>query len=190
MTCRASTSTTTCAGTQTGAQLTYDNQDQLSAWQNAPSSPTTTTGDLYDGEGHRVEQQATSGGSTTTTAYVGNLEEVATTGGTTTATTYYYASGQRIAEAVNGVFSYLGNDTLGSATVALTATGATQAAQLYAPYGSSRYSSGTLPGSYGFTGQRADATTGLDYYIARSYDPPAGQFTSADITLPGGGYDA
>lgn len=49
-----------------------------------------------------------------------------------------------------------------------------------------RYSSGTLPTSYGFTGQRADAATGLDYYNARSYDPVAGQFTSADTTRAGG----
>ena len=64
MTCRAPGSATTCAGVQTGTQLTYDNQGQLSAWQNAPSSPTTTT-DLYDGEGHRVKQQVTTGGTTT-----------------------------------------------------------------------------------------------------------------------------
>ncbi|HEX9035728.1 MAG TPA: hypothetical protein VF808_01930 [Ktedonobacterales bacterium] len=37
-------------------------------------------------------------------------------------------------------------------------------AQLYAPYGGLRYSSGTMPTAKGFTGQRADAPTGLDYY--------------------------
>jgi RHS repeat-associated protein len=51
---------------------------------------------------------------------------------------------------------------------------------LYGPYGTGRYSSGTMPGSYGFTGQRADSATGLDYYVARYYDPMAGQFISAD----------
>ncbi len=51
------------------------------------------------------------------------------------------------------------------------------------------YSSGTMPTSYGFTGQRADAASGLDYYGSRYYDPLAGQFTSADSLLPGGGYD-
>lgn len=49
-----------------------------------------------------------------------------------------------------------------------------------------RYASGTLPTSKGFTGQRADATSGLDYYGARYYDPLAEQFTSADTTLAGG----
>lgn len=46
-----------------------------------------------------------------------------------------------------------------------------QASILYAPYGSPRYANGTMPTDYGFTGQRADAMTGLDYYGARYYDP-------------------
>jgi RHS repeat-associated protein len=136
-----------------------------------------------------VEQQSTQAGITTTTVYVGNLEQVATTGNTTTNTTYYYANGQRIALAVNGVFSYLASDALGSAAVALNASGSVKASSLYAPYGGTRYSNGTMPTDYGFTGQRADATTGLDYYNARYYDPLAGQFASADGILPGGGFD-
>jgi RHS repeat-associated protein len=117
--------------------------------------------------------------------YVGNVEEVSTTGSTTTTTTYYYAAGQRFAEAVNGVFSYLGSDGLGSAEVALDGSGNAQASVLYGPYGAVRYSSGAMPGSYAFTGQRADATTGLDYYNARYYDPVAGQFVSADTVQDG-----
>lgn len=101
-------------------------------------------------------------------------------------TAYYYAGGTRIALAVNGTLSYLASDGLGSTTVALSATGSVQAARLFAPYGSPRSASGSMPGSYGYTGQHSDsATTGLDYYGARSYDPLAGQFTSADSLLAG-----
>jgi hypothetical protein len=71
----------------------------------------------------------TTSGATTSTVYVGSLEEIGTSGGTTTA--YYYAGGQRIAEAVNGTFSYLGSDSLGSAQVALDASGNVQASVLY-----------------------------------------------------------
>jgi RHS repeat-associated protein len=99
------------------------------------------------------------------------------------------AVGKRVALAVNGVVSYLGNDNLTSTDVALSGSGTVQAATLYAPYGSARYTSGTMPGSYGFTGQRADGATGLDYYVARYYDPTAGQFASADTVLPGQGKD-
>ena len=42
MVCRAPTASQTCAGTPTGAALTYDNEGRLGTWQNAPSSPTTT----------------------------------------------------------------------------------------------------------------------------------------------------
>lgn len=189
MTCRAPSASTTCSGTPTGAQLTYNNEGQLSNWQNQPSSPTTTAGFLYDGQGSRVAQQVTSSGSTTTTVYVGDVEEDATTGGTTTKTTYYYANGQRFAEAVNGAFSYLASDGLGSADVALNGSGSATASVLYAPYGTARYSSGTMPTDRGFTGQIGDSASGLDYYGARYYDPVAGQFASADTILPGAGFD-
>jgi RHS repeat-associated protein len=189
LSCRAPSGSTTCAGTQTGAQLGYDNQGALAAWQNSPSNPTSTDGFLYDNLGNRVEQQATQAGTTTTTVYIGNLEKVAISGSSTTTTTYYYANGQRIALAVNGVFSYLASDGLGSAMVALDASGSATASLLYTPYGGTRYSSGTIPTDYGFTGQHADNATGLDYYNARYYDPVAGQFARADSVLPGRGYD-
>jgi RHS repeat-associated protein len=184
MTCRAPTGSTTCVSPQTGAQLSYDPAGQLTTWVNRPGG-TTTDQFLYDGEGQRVAQQVTTGGATTTTVYVGALEEVSTTGGTTNTTTYYAAGGLRIAEAVNGVFSYLGSDGLGSAVVALDGSSTLQASILYGPYGGVRYTNGTMPGSYGFTGQRADATTGLDYYNARYYDLTAKQFVTADTVQDG-----
>ncbi|HLV98515.1 MAG TPA: RHS repeat-associated core domain-containing protein, partial [Ktedonobacterales bacterium] len=189
MTCRSSVSASACVGTPTGAALSYDVEGRLSHWQDTPTNPTTTDDFLYDGEGNRVEQQVTQGGTTTTTVYVGGFEEVSTTGSTTTTTTYYYAGTMRVALAVNGVFSYLATNGLGSISVALTASGSAQASALYYPYGGGRYSSGTMPGSYGYTGQQADGTTGLDDYATRYYDPLAGQFVSADTVLPGKGFD-
>jgi RHS repeat-associated protein len=67
----------------------------------------------------------------------------------------------------------------------LNSSGTPTASQLYAPYGGIRYSNGAMPTDYGFTGQRADSATGLDYYGARYYDPTLGQFTSADTVLDG-----
>jgi RHS repeat-associated protein len=186
MACRA-TASTTCS-TQTGAQLTYNIEGQLSNWQNPAGS---TAAFLYDGQGNRVAQQTTSGGTTTTTVYTGGVEEdTSINGGQPTHTTYYYANGRRIAVAVNGTFSYLATDALGSATVAITqASPFVTATTLFAPYGSVRYSSGTMPTDHGFTGQVADSTSGLDYYGARYYDPVAGQFASADTVIPGNGLD-
>ena len=53
----------------------------------------------------------------------------------------------------------------GSVVEALDSTGTVgvTASQLYVPYGGIRYASGTLPTDEGYTGQRRDASTGLDY---------------------------
>ena len=91
--------------------------------------------------------------------------------------------------AVNGTVSYLGTDQLGSVDTAVQAIGWSQSTVLFDPYGNVRYSSGTIPTGYGYTGQRNDITTGLDYYNARYYDPEAGQFASADSLLQSSGFD-
>jgi RHS repeat-associated protein len=80
----------------------------------------------------------------------------------------------------DGTFSYLLPDLLGSSTMALTSTGAVEGVQLFSPFGSTRYSDGTMPSPFSFTGQRLDSLTGLLYYGARYYDPVSGRFTTAD----------
>src|SRR6185312_12697234 len=82
--------------------------------------------------------------------------------------------------------AYLASDGLGSVSEALSQSGTATGAVLYSPYGGVRYSTGTMPTSKGFTGQYADtASSGLDYYGARYYDPSLGQFTSADTVSDG-----
>jgi RHS repeat-associated protein len=195
MVCRAPTSATTCAGSSpTGQVLAYDPAGRLASWQNAPgSNPTSSDAFAYDGAGQRVAQRVTINGVTTTTDYLlGGLEEV--TGGTTGSTlTEYYpipaiGTAVRVSSGSTSTLSYLASDQLGSVTVALSASGSVTAQQLYSPYGSVRYASGTMPSvtDHGYTGQIADATTGLSYYGARYYDPALGQFTSADTTSAGG----
>src|SRR6185312_764330 len=193
MQCRAPSSSTTCSGTKTGQSLTWDVEGRLSNWQNTTTSPTLTAKYLYDGEGNRVVQQVTdsTAGSTTTTSYIGSLETYSiTTSSVPTAitTTDYVPAGKVLAESVNGTLSFLATSYQGSVAEALDSTGAVgvTASQLYAPYGGVRYAGGTFPTDYGYTGQRRDASTGLDYYGARYYDPTLGQFTSADTVLAGG----
>jgi RHS repeat-associated protein len=180
MICRAPNGNTTCSGTQTGQQLSYDAQRRLASWQNQPNSPNQTANYLYDGAGNRVAMQTTAGGTTTLTAYIGSIEEVQITGSTTQTTTYYAIGGMRIAANVNGTFYYFGYDALGSQVIVLNNSGTLVGSQLYGPYGSNRYSTGTLPTSIGFTGQYSDSVSGLDYYIARYYDPIVGRFLSPD----------
>ena len=189
MTCRAPSSATTCTGTQTAAQLSYNSDGQVSNWQNQPTNPSSTAVFLYDGQGNRVAQQTVSGGATTTTVYVGALEEDITSGSTTTKKSYYYANGKRFAMSANGAQYAIVGDGLGSTDVILDTSGNTVYSQLFAPYGTVRFSSGSMSTDYGFTGQHSDAASGLDYYGARYYDPAAGQFSSADTEMPGNGFD-
>ncbi|WP_176728981.1 RHS repeat-associated core domain-containing protein [Thermogemmatispora onikobensis] len=75
---------------------------------------------------------------------------------------------------------YFGYDVLGSLVVALDSGRNVAGTQLYGPYGNQRYTTGSLPTSLGYAGQRADSVTGLDYDVARYYDPVVGQFLTAD----------
>jgi len=148
------------------------------------SSTTATVTGLTNGASYTFAVTATNAIGTGPASAASNA---VTTG--VTIRTYYYANGTRIATAVNGVFSYLASDGLGSANVTLGASGNVTANVLYAPFGGVRYASGAASTDYGFTGQHADTVSGLDYYGARYYDPVAGQFTSADSMVPGNGYD-
>ena len=72
--------------------------------------------------------------------------------------------------------------------VTATSTGAKYAEQRNYPWGGTRYTSGTTPTSYQFTGQRNDAAIytafGLYFYNARYYDPALGRFLQADTIIP------
>ena len=113
----------------------------------------------------------------TTTSYVGDDEEV--TGGTLLK--YYHIPNLPVLGTIVGVTrTYLASDGLGSESVDLSYNGSALATALYGPYGVGRYATGTMPSSKGYTGQRQDSGSGLDYYTARYYDPALGQFASAD----------
>jgi len=180
MVCRNTDTTSghACGNSPTGALMTYDVEGRLTKWT-APSGTTATDTFLYDGEGNRVLQETSTSSITDTITFDGYTETVIT-GGTPITTKYYSANGQRVAMRTSSTLSYLLADALGSSTVALDSTGATQAVQLFTPYGSVRYSQGSMPTTYNFTGQRLDSQTGLLYYNFRYYDPFSGQFTRAD----------
>ncbi len=99
---------------------------------------------------------------------------------------YYYAGSQRVAmRQGSSTLYYLLGDHLGStAKTYNAATGATTELR-YHPYGETRYTSGTTPTSYQFTGQRNDSSIGLYFYNARYYDPALGRFIQADSIVPG-----
>src|SRR6185312_903153 len=182
MTCRyiATTSGHTCAGSSpTGATMTYDNAGRLDTWT-APSGTTASDQILYDNNGNRVLQSTNVNATVTDTIYFDGYTETSISGGTTTTTKFYAAGGQTIAMNMSNAVYYLLADFLNSSDVVLNSDGTLKAAQLFSPYGTVRYSQGTMPTTHNFTGQRLDSQTGLLYYNARYYDPVSGRFTRAD----------
>ncbi|MEZ4711505.1 MAG: hypothetical protein R3A44_30205 [Caldilineaceae bacterium] len=143
----------------TATNFTYDAENRL-----VSVSGGATASFVYDGDGQRVK--GTVGG--VTTAYVGNYYEVS--GGTVKK--YYYAGSTRIAMKSGATLSWLLGDHLGS--TAITVSGTTESGEVrYHPWGADRYSSGSTPTSFKYTGQRQEAGIGLYFYGARWYDRSA-----------------
>ena len=161
--------------------LGYDDENRLVS----VSGPGVSASFVYDGDGNRV--QSTIGGVTTT--FVGNYYEVSSAP-VSGVTKYYYAGASRVAMNVNGTVSYLLSDQLGSTSITADGNGNKLTELRYKAWGEIRYTSGT-PTNYQYTGQYAYASLGLDYYVARFYDPALGRFISADTIVPDGvqGYD-
>jgi RHS repeat-associated protein len=103
-------------------------------------------------------------------------------------TKYYYHGGKRVAMRVDedgeSEVYYLHGDHLGSTSLTTNDSGAVVARQLYHPYGTTRYTDGTLPTDFEFTGQRKDSYTQLTLMGARWYDPRIGRWISPDSIVP------
>ncbi|MGC8947612.1 MAG: RHS repeat-associated core domain-containing protein, partial [Anaerolineae bacterium] len=75
-------------------------------------------------------------------------------------------------------------DHLGSTAITANSSGGKYGELRYKAWGETRYTWGTTPTAYKFTGQRLDESTGLYYYEARYYDPALGRFVQADTVVP------
>ena len=122
-------------------------------------------------------------------AYVGNHYEWNVAAATFRR--YYYAGGQRGATRNLSMQNFMLSDHLGSNAVVADTNGVEASEVRYKPWGEDRYTSGTTPTTFKFTGQRQEASIGLYFYGARWYDPALGRFVSADTIVPGGvqGFD-
>jgi RHS repeat-associated protein len=154
--------------------LVYDEENRLTSVSGA-----ATASFVYDGDGNRVKSVV----GATTTYFVGSHYE--TSGGVVTR--YYLAGGTRVAIRTGSAFYWLLSDHLGSTSKVATSTGALHSQQLYKAWGESRYTSGTLPTRYTYTGQYSYANDfGLVFYGSRFYDPLLARWTSPDSIIPQG----
>jgi hypothetical protein len=117
----------------------------------------------YDVDGRQVKSVVNS----VTTLFVGAHYQVE--GGLTVK--YYLVGGQRIAiRTPNNSVSYLLTDHLGSTSLTTNSAGVVTSEMRYTPWGETRYTSGTSPTNYRYTGQRQEVSFGLYFYNARWYD--------------------
>ncbi len=135
-----------------------------------------TTTFTYDGNGALVKKEA--GG--VTTVYVGNHYEKQGS----SVVKYYFFNGQRVAMRKEGVVQYLVGDHLGTTSVVLNADGSLHSEARHRPYGEERWSSGTVPTEYRFTGQRLEVGLGIYSMGARWYDSSLARWLSADTLVP------
>ena len=132
---------------------------------------------MYDGDGKRVAQTING----VTTYFIGSHYEV--TG--STITKYYFAGNQRVAMRTNTTLYYLLSDHLGSTSLTTNSSGAIVSELRYKAWGETRYSSGTTPTKYQYTGQYSNMSDfGLMFYNARWYDPYLNHFTQPDSIIP------
>ncbi len=75
----------------------------------------------------------------------------------------------------------------GSTAIVADAEGNKVGEVRYKAFGEDRYTFGTTPTTYRYTGQRQEAALGLYFYNARWYDPFLGRFVQADTLVPGPG---
>lgn len=134
---------------------------------------------IYNGDGNRVNG--------VTTTYIGNYFEWHTA--ITDSVKYYYAGAQRIAMRVgNGSgtdgLSWLFADHLGSTSITADASGNKVAELRYKAWGELRFTFGSTPTTFGYTGQRSENALGLIFYGARWYDNSLGRWVQPDTNIP------
>ena len=123
----------------------------------------------------------------TTTDNVNNIGQGTAETVATQVTKYYYIGSTRVAMRQGDAVTYLHTDHLGTVSIATSGNGQFIARTLNLPYGGVRWTDGTMPTDWGYTGQREPVGTGLVYLHARFYAPFAGRFVSADTIVPGVG---
>jgi RHS repeat-associated protein len=144
---------------------------------------------FYDGDGNMVKSVI----DDVTTYYPSAAYQVKTIGTYTNTRKYYSFNGAVVAMRENGAVSWLLQDQVNSTTITANADGSFQSEVRYSAFGEARYSSGFTVTDKLYTGQQQETEIGLDYYIARFYDPVIAHFIQADTIIPQasstGGYD-
>ncbi|MGA1999212.1 MAG: RHS repeat-associated core domain-containing protein [Terriglobales bacterium] len=134
----------------------------------------------YDGDGNRVWKTGTTNELYWRGTGADALAESDAAGNLTSE--YIFFGGKRVArfDIPNSSVHYYISDHLGSATVIGSASGAVEREEMYYPYGGERWTNGSDPNHYKFTGKERDAESGLDNFGARYFASTMGRFLTPD----------
>jgi len=110
--------------------------------------------------------------------------QVKTNGMYTNTRKYYSFNGAVVAMRENGVVTWLQQDQVNSTTITADANGNLLTETRYSAFGEIRYTNGITVTDKLYTGQQQETEIGLDYYIARFYDPVIGYFIQPDTLIP------
>ena len=145
---------------------------------------------FYDGDGNLVKSVVNSTlGNTTTTYFPGKHYSVEEKNGALKVQKHYTAGSTIIAvrtvTAEADTLQWMISDQLGSTTTTANADGTWNSDIRYTAFGEIRLKTGVTASGYRYTGQLdMQGSIGLDYYVARFYDPQLARFAQADSLVP------
>lgn len=155
---------------------TYDGENKLVAFQGGGGTATYA----YDGNGLRV-QETVQGGATTAYIFAGGADIAEYDNGAVPASPsreYIYSNGQLIATLSGGATTYHHSDHL-SVRLSTDSNGNKIGEQGHYPFGEAWYTANSTSNRV-FTSYERDGVSGLDYAMARYYNPRMAGFCSAD----------
>jgi RHS repeat-associated protein len=150
------------------------------------AAPQVLTGAQYAYDGDGTLMRGTVNG--TTTFYPGRHYNKEITNNVVKVQKFYFAGAMTIAvrtlENGTDVLNWVLSDHLGSTSTTANQDGSLKSIIQYTAFGEIRLTQGITQTKYRYTGQLAQAELGLDYYVARWYDPYLNHFTQADTLIP------
>jgi RHS repeat-associated protein len=180
------TQTATSTETQTTTTPTITSTATVTSTPTATATATPPAGIAnyyYDGNGTMVKSVI----DNIITYYPSSSYQVKTDGTHTNTRKYYSFSGVVVAMSENGNVTWLLQDQVSSTTITANADGSLASEVRYSAFGEIRASTGTTVTDKKYTGQQQESEIGLDYYVARFYDPTIAHFVQPDSTIPESG---
>jgi RHS repeat-associated protein len=161
----------------------YDQAGSLTSVERPKEEPLAEINDGYGYDGDKLRESQTISGTTTQLTW--DTAEGLPLLLSDETNSYIYGPGGLPIEQISsgGTTLYLHHDQQGSTRLLTNATGETETAYTYNPFGTLNATTGTASTPLRYDGQYTSTDTGLTYLGAQTYDPATGQFLTVDPAL-------